>query len=182
MSSTVEARPGPREVFELLRELWLGQSEAVDALWADDVVVETPFAPPGAPSRIVGRAEFLAFAEPTRRALPVRFDECRDVVVHDTTDPEVIVVEYELAGTVTSTGRRASAAFVGVLRVRDGRIVRWREYQNVPAISAALGRLPDLLAAYVAVKRDLERRFPDDRPAYVAGKDAFVAAVLAGER
>jgi len=35
-------------------------------------------------------------------------------------DPEVIVVEYELAGIVTTTGHRASAPFIAVLRVRDG--------------------------------------------------------------
>jgi|GEM_PF-3830730 len=34
-----------------------------------------------------------------------------------------------LAGTVTTTNRQASASFVLVLRVRDGRIVHLREYQ-----------------------------------------------------
>ena len=106
-----------------------------------------PFAPPGRPRRIEGREEFLAFAEPQRAAFPVRFEEVRDVVIHETANPEVIVVEYELAGTVTTTGHRASAPFIGVLRVRDGKTVHWREYQNVLAIAAALGRLPELLDA-----------------------------------
>ena len=68
------------------------------------------------------------------------------MVVHETADPEVIVVEYEIAGTVTTTNRPAAAGFIGVLRARNGQIVHWREYQNVLAMAEALGRLPDQLA------------------------------------
>lgn len=138
---------GPREIFGRMREQWLGGGQ-LDELLAEDVVIETPFAPPGRPRRFVGRAEFLNFARLERDALPVRLDEMRDVVVHETADPEVIVAEYELAGVVTTTGRRSAAPFIGVLRVRDGKVVLWREYQNMPAIAAAVGRLPDLLAAF----------------------------------
>ncbi|NUP50546.1 MAG: nuclear transport factor 2 family protein [Catenulispora sp.] len=131
--------PSPREVFEHMQRSWLAADGGrFDDLLADDAVVEMPFAPAGRASRIEGRERFRAFAAPQRAAFPVRFDEVRDVVVHDTADPEVIVVEYELAGTVTTTGRRASAPFIGVLRVHNGKIARWREYQDMPAITAAL--------------------------------------------
>jgi ketosteroid isomerase-like protein len=110
---------------------------------AEDAVVEAPFARPGMPRRIEGRAAFQAFAEPRRAAFPVRFTGFHDVVVHETADPEVIVAEYELAGTVTTTGRSAAAAFVLVLRVREGKIVHMREYQNVLAIADALGEPVD---------------------------------------
>jgi ketosteroid isomerase-like protein len=53
-------------------------------------------------------------------------------------DPEVAVIEYELGGVVTTTGRRDRARFIGVLQVRDGKILGWREYQNTAAITAAL--------------------------------------------
>jgi ketosteroid isomerase-like protein len=139
---------GPRDVFAQMQRQWLGQADHDFGLLADDAVIEMPFAPPGRPARFEGRASFLAFAEPERESFPVRFEEVRDVVIHDTADPEVIVVEYELAGVVTTTGRRASAPFIGVLRVRDGKTVLWREYQNVLAVADALDRLPMLLAAY----------------------------------
>jgi uncharacterized protein len=133
----------PREVFEHLQRAWLGEvSDLTDGLWAEDVIVETPFAPPGRPQRWQGREEFSAFAAATRAALPVRLEEVRNVVIHQTTDPEVLVVEYELAGTVTTSGRHASASFIGVLRARNGQIVHWREYQNTLAMAEALGRLP----------------------------------------
>jgi uncharacterized protein len=134
----------PREVFERMQRRWLDDGAGLDAdLLAENVVIEMPFAPPGRPSRFEGREVWRSFAGPQRAAFPVRFEAVRDVVIHDTADPEVIVVEYELAGTVTTTGRRAAAPFIGVLRVRDGQIVHWREYQNMPAIADALGPAPE---------------------------------------
>jgi ketosteroid isomerase-like protein len=44
-----------------------------------------------------------------------------------------------LAGEIAGTGERGSVRFIGVLRVRDGRIVEWREYQDTHAIQQALG-------------------------------------------
>lgn len=138
----------PREVFTHMKQQWLSNAVSpMDSLLADDAVVETPFAPPGRPRRFNGREEFLAFAAAGRAALPVRFEECRELAIHETADPEVIVVEYELSGTVTTTGGRASAPFIGVLRVRDGQIAGWREYQDAVAIAHALGQLPAVLAS-----------------------------------
>lgn len=140
-----ETTGSPREVFEHLQQAWLGQaSDLTDGLWAEDVIVELPFAPPGTQQRWQGREEFSAFAAATRAALPVRLEEVRNVVIHETTDPEVLVVEYELAGTVTTTGHHASAPFIGVLRARNGQIVHWREYQNTLAMAETLGHLPAL--------------------------------------
>lgn len=139
----------PRQVFAAMCRHWLDHGGLGDSgLLADDAVIEAPFAPPGRPARYTSREEFLTATAAERANFPIRFEDVRDVVVHDTADPEVIVVEYTLAGVHTGTGRRASAPFAGVLRVRDGRIALWREYQNTLAIAAALGRVPDLLAAY----------------------------------
>ncbi|GGQ10150.1 nuclear transport factor 2 family protein [Streptosporangium pseudovulgare] len=140
--------PGPVEVFEAAQKRWLEGGAGFGELLAEDAVVETPFAPPGRPRRVEGRREFTDLAERGRAALPVRFEEVRDVMIHRTDDPGTIVVEYELAGTVTTTGLRGAASFVAVLTVRDGKVVRWREYQNTAAIAAATGTLPALLAAY----------------------------------
>jgi uncharacterized protein len=112
--------------------------ERDDDLLADDVVVEWPFAAPGRPRRLTGRDAFRVMAGPARAALPFHFDEFVLDTVHETADPEVAVLEYRLGGTLTTTGERRSAAFISVIRVRDGRIVRWREYQDTAAITAAL--------------------------------------------
>jgi ketosteroid isomerase-like protein len=134
---------GPREVFARMKQQWLSNTvNTMDSLLADDAVIETPFAPPGRPRRFRGREEFLAFAQAGRASLPVRFEKCQETAIHETADPEVIVVEYELTGTVTTTGYQATAPFIGVLRARHGQIVAWREYQDALAIARALGQPP----------------------------------------
>lgn len=125
----------PREVFERMSQAWIDGGED---LCAEDVVVESPFARPGRPKRVEGRAEFRKIAEAGRAALPVTFEECHIIAIHDTTDPQTIVVEYELVATLNATGERHSALFIGVLTVRDGKVVRWREYQDTAKIDAVL--------------------------------------------
>ena len=129
----------PREVFDRMRERWLAHEATFDdESLAADVVLEMPFAAPGRPARIEGRSRVLAFIRAGRAALPFRFDDCRTLAVHETADPATIVVEYELAATMTATGVSAAATFIGVLTVHEGRISCWREYQNPLAIAWAL--------------------------------------------
>ncbi|MFI5841835.1 nuclear transport factor 2 family protein [Catenuloplanes sp. NPDC051500] len=121
----------PREIFARMQQEWFGRSGPLTGdLLADDVIMEMPF---GNPARIEGRDAWLAFANPARAAFPVRIDECHVTAIHDTTDPDTIVVEYELTGT--AAGRQGTAPFIAVLTVRDGRIARWREYQNPMAMA-----------------------------------------------
>ncbi|BBH66906.1 hypothetical protein ACTI_35910 [Actinoplanes sp. OR16] len=129
----------PEEIFDRMRSRWLaGETTFTADMLTDDVVVETPFAPPGRPSRTSGREQVLAWTEAGRASFPVRFDDCRSVVVHETADPSVIVVEYELLGTHLTTGATASAPFIGVLTTREGRLSHWKEYQHTLAIAQAL--------------------------------------------
>ncbi|MEW9530841.1 nuclear transport factor 2 family protein [Microbispora sp. NPDC049125] len=130
---------GPREAFERFRDHLLAGTWAgpLETMLADDGVVETPFAPPGAPRRIQGREAFAAWAVPQREALGgrIRFTAVRDVVVHQTADPQVAVIEYEVEGVREADGMRAAAPFAVVVRVRDGRVALWREYQNPLAMA-----------------------------------------------
>ncbi|GAA3736035.1 nuclear transport factor 2 family protein [Micromonospora maritima] len=129
----------PTEIFDSMRTRLLADLPTYEAdVLADDVVVETPFAAPGQPTRTVGKQQVLDRTRAGRAAFPVRFDDCRNVVVHQTADPDVIVVEYELVGTHTSTGVTTSAPFIGVLRTRDGKLAHWREYQHTLAIAQAM--------------------------------------------
>ncbi|MBW6434139.1 nuclear transport factor 2 family protein [Actinoplanes hulinensis] len=131
----------PTEIFDSMRSRWLADQPTYDPdLLADDVVVEVPFAAPGRPVRTEGKQRVLEFTRAGRASFPVRFDDCRDVVIHQTADSEVIVVEYELVGTHTGTGVTASAPFIGVLRTRGGKLAHWREYQHTMAIAQALGQ------------------------------------------
>ncbi|GAB1824450.1 nuclear transport factor 2 family protein [Herbidospora sp. RD11066] len=129
---------GPREAFERFRDHLLTPSAAgLEHFLADDGVVESPFAPPGTPRRIEGREAFVARAAPQREAVRARitFTDVRDVVVHETADPQVAFIEYEVEGVRAADGLRAAAPFAVVVRVRDGRVVLWREYQNPMAMA-----------------------------------------------
>ncbi|MEV4764866.1 nuclear transport factor 2 family protein [Micromonospora chokoriensis] len=132
----------PSEIFDSMRVRWLANLPTYEASsLADDVVIEEPFAAPGCPTRTEGKQRVLEYTQAGRAVFPVRFDDCRNVVVYETADPEVIVVEYELVGTHTATGVTASAPFIGVLRTRDGKLAHWREYQHTLAIAQAVGQV-----------------------------------------
>ena len=103
------------------------------------LIVVAAFAALGRPRRIEGKTAFLAMAGPARAAMPIRIDECAIETVHETADPEVIVVEYRLGGVKPATGERGATDLIAVLRVRDGQVVHWREYQDTLAIAQAMG-------------------------------------------
>ncbi|MBF8189043.1 hypothetical protein ITP53_25575 [Nonomuraea sp. K274] len=54
-------------------------------------------------------------------------------------DPQTIIVEQEALGTSATTGEFALPNIV-VLTVRNGQIARLRDYANILAAAAAMGR------------------------------------------
>jgi ketosteroid isomerase-like protein len=74
----------------------------------------------------------------------VRFQPA-NVRVHQTTDPEVVVAEFEYAGTVLATGEPFTVPAIFVLRVRDGLIVESRDYIDHLAMIRARGQVEELV-------------------------------------
>jgi uncharacterized protein len=70
-----------------------------------------------------------------------------NVTIHETTDPEVIVAEFEYRGTILARGRSFVTRCVFVMRIRDGQIVESRDYIDPIASARAHGRLDELFAA-----------------------------------
>jgi ketosteroid isomerase-like protein len=137
--------PSPQQVLERLMQGIADQAwHGLDALYAEDAVVEHPFALP-VPTRITGRAairtHFDQFA-----AAPLRL-QVRNMVVRATADPEVVVAEWDYDGVVTTTGRAFRVSNVQVSRVRAGKIVDSRDYHNHAMMASVMGRLPALVAA-----------------------------------
>ncbi|MGC5016733.1 nuclear transport factor 2 family protein [Streptosporangium sp. DT93] len=135
--------PGPVELFDRMRRHWMENTGDLAAELAEDAVVEIPFAVEGTPRRLEGAEAVRRFTGPEQAAFAqqYRLEEIRNMVTHETVDPEVIVVEYELAGTVVATGHQAASSFIGVLRARDGKIALWREYQNPLVMAEVIERL-----------------------------------------
>jgi hypothetical protein len=57
-----------------------------------------------------------------------------NLVIHETTGPEVIVAEFDYRGRVTTTTRTFRVANIIMRRVRDGKIVGSRDYHNQTVI------------------------------------------------
>jgi uncharacterized protein len=120
-----------REILGQAHERFLRRDlDGVVDLVTEDVVIENPFAPEGFPRRIEGRENVRARLTERFAGSGVEFDRFDPVTVHETTDPEVIVVEFELHGRVPSLDRTFSRQYIQVLRVRDGKIAHWRDYFN----------------------------------------------------
>mgnify|MGYP002384376732 CR=1 FL=1 len=59
----------------------------------------------------------------------------------------MVVVEIEHHGTALAIGEPYRFRALGVIRVRDGEIVRYDDYMDPIALAHLLGRTPDLVAA-----------------------------------
>ena len=130
----------PLEVLERRRELLIARDmEAFADLFAADAVIEMPFGGPGLPDRLEGREEIRAFSMKAELSGLEIFDlRVRDV--HRSADPEVVIMELTTVGRVVSTGAPFEVPCIQVFRIRDGRIVLFRDYVgagSVPTLDPA---------------------------------------------
>lgn len=140
----------PREMAEQVRRMVAGEEVAFADLFAPDGVLRFPFAPPGMPREIHGREAVRAsrHAEAGQRALFTMHGV--DMLVRETDDPEVVVVEIEHHGHSHVLGAPYRFRALGVMRVRDGLIVSYDDYMDPIAMAALVGRTPELAAALAA--------------------------------
>lgn len=106
-------------------------------MYAVDAVHEFPFRPPGVPGRLEGREEIVSFITAGWRGGVPKYDSYRTVAVHETGDPQTLVVEQEAVG-VSASGRAFRLPNIVVLTVADGRIAHLRDYVDVPAAMAVI--------------------------------------------
>ncbi|MFI5605601.1 nuclear transport factor 2 family protein [Amycolatopsis sp. NPDC051903] len=106
-------------------------------LYAEDVVLEMPFTPAGVPRVTHGRDELR---KRFRAAGQVRrMTKADNVVLHETTDPEVLVAEFDLHGEFG--GEPFVSSYVMVLTVRGGEIVHTRDYADTAAAAKRITAL-----------------------------------------
>ncbi|MFI9255434.1 nuclear transport factor 2 family protein [Streptomyces sp. NPDC053069] len=147
MSTTSPADLGPREALARYRRAMLDKSaDDLAALYAVDAVHEFPFLFPGMPARYHGREEVRAGYKAGWGASPAQPQPVREVVVHESTDPEVITVEQIVTGTIATIGGSFEFPGVLVMRVRNGLIVHVRDYMDSLGVAHAMGRLPAVTA------------------------------------
>jgi uncharacterized protein len=138
----------PREIAELVRKVVAGEEGVVFAdLFAADGVLAYPFALPGQPPEVRGREALRALFTGMARRRELFVMDGVDQVIFETNDPEVVVVEITHHGHSTVTDAPYEFRALGVIRVRDGEIVRYDDYMNPIALASLTGRTRELAAA-----------------------------------
>ena len=133
-------RAGPREILEPYRKAAIDQSvDDMRRVYAPDAVHEFPFTRPGLPSRLEGRDEIVNWIAAAWQANHLTFERYRTLAIHDTHDPDTIVVEQEAIGTSAVTGEFTLPNII-VLTVHNGQISYLRDYVDIPAALAAIGQ------------------------------------------
>jgi uncharacterized protein len=101
-------------------------------------VIEWPFAPSGASSRLEGREAIREYSRQVM-ASPLRFEDFEVAELYQTQDPEVVIVEVRARVTLTTTGQSLAATSIQVLRIRDGQIVLFRDFADSRVLEDVIG-------------------------------------------
>ncbi|MFI7323536.1 nuclear transport factor 2 family protein [Streptomyces rubiginosohelvolus] len=98
------------------------------ALWAEDGVMEFPFAPDGWPRRLEGKEAVAVYM----RHYPDHIDlhDFPELRIHQTTDPRTIVVEMRGVGRLVGSDAPFDMTYIAVVTVRDGHFTSYRDYWN----------------------------------------------------
>jgi ketosteroid isomerase-like protein len=116
-----------------------GRFEEWIELWADDGVLEFPYAPAGRRRAYAGKAEILAYMKHATGR--VAADSVESMRVFPMQDPDMAVIEVSIRGRALTTGAPYSQSFVMFFEVEDGKLRRYREYWNpLNTIDAMGGR------------------------------------------
>jgi uncharacterized protein len=137
----------PREVAEQVRRMVAGEGVDFADLFAEDGVLVYPFGLPGQPAELRGREAIRAYFTERSRGRDLLIMEGVDALVRETDDPEVVVAEISHHGWSKAAGAPYEHKALGVIRVRDGEIVRYDDYMNPIAVARLLGRTSELAAA-----------------------------------
>jgi ketosteroid isomerase-like protein len=108
-------------------------------LYAVDAVHEFPFTSPGFPSRYEGREAVRAGYRAAWGASPVQVEEVRKLAAHETADPEVIIAEHVVVGTLPTKHTTFTVPGLLILHVRNGMITRVRDYMDGLGVAGARG-------------------------------------------
>jgi uncharacterized protein len=131
---------------ESLRLLLAKDMTGYAGLWAVDGVMEFPFAPANYPARLEGRVAIEDYLRGYPDLLDVR--EITEQTIRQTTDPDVVIVEFEAAGQVVATGQPYRMRYAAVVTALDGEIVSYRDYWSPLAAAELLGGLDELTVAF----------------------------------
>ncbi|WP_316828135.1 nuclear transport factor 2 family protein [Pedobacter miscanthi] len=119
--------------------------------FAEDAVLELPFALPGSPSRFEGIHQIRArFGDTSQLHTINKLFDLHEVtaVQHQGLDPDVVTVELRITGKNIATDAIFEvSSSIAVIRFKNSQIVHYRDYPNTMGLAGVIGLLPQLAAS-----------------------------------
>jgi ketosteroid isomerase-like protein len=103
---------------------------------ADDVVYEVLYEFPGWPRIVRGRADLIA--QFRGYGMSIELQSADMLVTHKADNGRVVVLEYEVHGTILATGVKYNNRFCSIIKIENRKIAHWRDYMDSLAAWNAL--------------------------------------------
>ncbi|MGH1416968.1 MAG: nuclear transport factor 2 family protein [Pelagimonas sp.] len=115
----------------------LSPADSFSDMCAEDVEFEAPYAPGGSNS-IFGRQAVANYMPVVPEFFTI--EELVETAQYRCTDPELVILEFHARnGVGVKTGLPYDQKYINVIRVRDGKIVQYRDYWNPSVVLDAVG-------------------------------------------
>jgi ketosteroid isomerase-like protein len=96
--------------------------------FAEDATFESRYHFPGWPLTIRGRANLVAALSGYGKTIKLHSGDA--LVVHRSQDSRVVILEYEVHGTILSSGGGYDNRFISVVTIENRKIIHWRDYMD----------------------------------------------------
>ena len=104
--------------------------------FAEDAIFESRYHFPGWPATIRGRANLMASLSGYGKTIKLHSGDA--LVVHHSRDSRVVILEYEVHGTILSSGAPYDNRLISVITMANRKIIHWRDYMDSLAAWTAL--------------------------------------------
>jgi ketosteroid isomerase-like protein len=104
--------------------------------FAEDAIFESRYHFPGWPTMIRGRANLMARFSGYGKTIKLHSGGA--LVVHHSRDSRVVILEYEVHGTILSSGAPYDNRLISVITIENRKIIYWRDYMDSLAAWTAL--------------------------------------------
>jgi uncharacterized protein len=105
---------------------------------ADDAVFDFRYDFPGWPRTIRGRAELMDKFAGYGKSIKVHSAD--GLLVHRSQGRRVIILEYDVHGTILATGGPYENRFCSIIKIENRKVVHWRDYMDSLAAWTALNK------------------------------------------
>ena len=107
---------------------------------AEDAVFDFRYRFPGWPPTTRGRASLVA--QFSGYGNNIRLHSADGLVVHRAQASSVVILEYDIHGTILAHGVAYDNRFISVITIKNRKIVHWRDYMDSLAAWMALNGTP----------------------------------------